>query len=123
MTSTGGRAVFQTPISGDGRRRDIFPLPTLRSPGAVSGRVCRAVKRRIQCKDAEVRRVNMALTALNSLFLGGNKQMASSVVDSVQGLPLCQQDVIRSVIKRIQLLGGPPNRSLVCASGYFRILL
>lgn len=115
MTSTGGRAVFQTPISGDGRRRDIFPLPT--------GRVCRAVKRRIQCKDAEVRRVNMALTALNSLFLGGNKQMASSVVDSVQGLPLCQQDVIRSVIKRIQLLGGPPNRSLVCASGYFRILL
>lgn len=115
MTYSGGRAVFQTPQPGDGRRRDIFSLPTLRSPGAVSGKVCRAVRRRIQCKDAEVRRVNMALTALNSLFFGGNKHMASEVVDSVQGLPLCQQDVIRSVIKRIQLLGSPPSDA--CRSG------
>ena len=57
----------------------------------------------------------MALTALNSLFYGGNKQMSSSVVDCVQGLPLCQQDVIRSVIKRIQLLGRPPDSA--CRSG------
>ena len=99
----------QLPFPGGDRRRDVFDLPMLRLPSPVRGNVSRSVQRRIQRKCAMVGRVNKAILALNSLFFGGSKIFESKQVDSLEGLPLVQQDVIRSLQQRVQFLGPPPE--------------
>ena len=114
MTGFSSR-VFHPPLPGDGRRRDIFPLPCLQCPETIRGGISRSVQRRIQRKIAETRQVNRALLALNSLYFGGNKILPTASIEELSSLPLCQQDVIKSVIKRVRELGCPPVDA--CCSG------
>ena len=114
MTGFSSR-VFHPPLPGDGRRRDIFPLPCLQCPETIRGGMSRSVQRRIQRKIAETKQVNRALLALNSLYFGGNKILPTASIEELSSLPLCQQDVIKSVIKRVRELGCPPVDA--CCSG------
>ena len=78
--------VFHEPSDDSGRNRDLFPLPYLKEEGALSKDVCRAVAKRYHLKRQVVKRTNMAIGALNSLFSGRGSMSGRVVVDTLSGL-------------------------------------
>ena len=91
--------IFHEP-SPDGRTRDLFPLPTLKEEQAVRGGVCRAVARRVQRRGHIIKRVNMAITSLNSLFFG-KSGITGGEVSNISSLPLCQRLCIKDLISAV----------------------
>ena len=100
--------IFHEPCPSDSRTRDLFPLPTLEEPGLVQGNVCRAVRRRIHKNHYDMKRVNMAITSLNSLFFGGGKRVKNWSTGDLANLPICQRDSLRSIVQSIRAFGAPP---------------
>ena len=72
--------MFQEPKGADGRQRDGFPLPLLMLPEGPGRRLSRAVERGVRTKFHIIKRVNMAISALNMLFFGGEGRFPSSRV-------------------------------------------
>ena len=62
-------SIFHEPV-GDGRQRDIFPIPSLDAGGLKRQHVCRAVSRRLNRRAHVAERVNRAIRSLNSLYFG-----------------------------------------------------
>ena len=62
-------SIFHEPV-GDGRQRDIFPIPWLDAGGLKRQHVCRAVSRRLNRRAHVAQRVNRAIRSLNSLYFG-----------------------------------------------------
>ena len=56
--------VFHEPGTGDGRQRDVFPLPLLSNEAPVAGKVCRSVRQRLWKKHGKMLVVNKAIHAL-----------------------------------------------------------
>ena len=109
-------SVFHSPLGGDGRNRDVFPLPYLKEAPGVSRDVSRSVQRRERGKNFTTRRVNMAISSLNSMWFGSGKSFKISTVDQLEDLPLVQRDAIKGIIKKVKLMGPPPdNASRLCA--------
>ena len=98
--------IFHEP-SPDGRTRDLFPLPTLKEEQAVRGGVCRAVARRVQRRGHIIKRVNMAITSLNSLFFG-KSGITGGEVSNISSLPLCQRLCIKDLISAVVSFGAKP---------------
>ncbi len=101
--------VFHAPREGDGRNRDIFPLPFLKERFEIGHQVSRSVERRVKHRHAVNKRVNMAVHSLNSMFFGGGKSHLTSTVDHLSDLTSSQQDAMRNIIDRVQLMGPPPS--------------
>lgn len=100
--------VFHAPREGDGRNRDIFPLPFLKEDLEIRDQVSRSVERRLKSRHAINKRVNMAVHSLNSMFFGGGKSHMTRTVDHLSDLNSSQQDAMRNIIDRVQLMGPPP---------------
>ena len=98
--------IFHEP-SPDGRTRDLFPLPTLKEEQAVRGGVCRAVARRVQRRGHIIKRVNMAITSLNSLFFG-KSGITGGEVSNISSLPLCQRLCIKDLLSAVEAFGAKP---------------
>lgn len=102
--------IFHEP-SPDGRTRDLFPLPTLKEEQAVRGGVCRAVARRVQRRVQRrghiIKRVNMAITSLNSLFFG-KSGITGGEVSNISSLPLCQRLCIKDLLSAVESFGAKP---------------
>ena len=104
-------SVFHPPLGGDGRNRDVFPLPYLKEVSGVSRDVIRSVQRRERGKNFTTRRVNMAISSLNSMWFGGGKSFKISTVDRLEALPLVQRDAIKGIIKKVKWMGPPPTNA------------
>lgn len=98
--------VFHEPV-GDGRKRDVFPLPNLRVEDEPREDVCRAVAKRIFRRRAIITEVNKSVDALNSLFFGGKGPSHRSSVSSIDSLPLNQRAALGDIIESVKKLG--PN--------------
>lgn len=105
-------AVFHKPL-GDGRKRDVFPLPFLRVEDMPREDVCRTVARRLMKRRAVITEVNKTVHALNSLFFGGKGPSHSSTVASIDSLSLNQRAALGDIIDSVKKLG--PNTA--CANG------
>lgn len=101
-------SVFHESSDFSGRQRDVFPLPFLMDEGPLKSNVCRAVAKRYHLKRQVVKRTNLAIGALNSFFSGSGCSAGRVVVDTLNGLPLVQQDVLRRLIKQVKDFGCPP---------------
>ena len=103
--------VFHEPSPDDGRQRDIFPLPLIEGAmEAVEKKgVCRAVKQRILRRAAVHRRVNRCISALNSLYFGGEKEDVKVPSGGLSSLPLVQRDAINLITRRVVEAGTPPR--------------
>ena len=90
------------------RNRDLFPLPCLyveklERPQSVSRSVKRRVHRRIHLQ----RRVNLAVSSLNSFFLGFDNPFVQHVND-LEKLPQGQRETLKFILKRVASAGPPP---------------
>ena len=101
-------SVFHKP-TGDGRKRNVFPLPTLELESAPRGQVCRSVAQRIQSRRAVTFEVNKSINALNSLFFGGNGPSHGSTVSSLCRLPSNQRAAIGDIIDSVKRFGPNPT--------------
>ena len=102
-------SIFHRPKGWDGRSRDICPLPCLEELQVSQPRVCRSVSRRVRANAHITGRINMATRALSSLFFGGGDRFPRRSVRSLDGLPLCQQEAIKGIVKRVRRFGKPPR--------------
>lgn len=102
--------VFCEPAEGDGRQRDVFPLPCLDLGVELIAKkgLSRSVQQRLHRRNAVLKRTNQAIVALNSMFSGGQIEEPSKV-SSLRVLPFCQRDAIGHIMKRVQEAGGPPS--------------
>ena len=101
-------SLFHTPLESDGRQRDVFPLPRVALEEPFDGNVCRAVRQRVLSHHEKMKRVNMAIHALNSLYYGGGSRFPKSAVVDYKSLPLVQKDAIADIICKVGDLGPPP---------------
>ena len=103
--------VFSPPdCAGDGRVRDIYPLPLLEVDLEVAKKgTCRSVQKRCLKRIAVAKRVNMAITSLNSLYFGTDEFKAPTICRELNSLPLLQRDSIKHIIKQVKDAGGPPR--------------
>eukprot|EP00438_Fugacium_kawagutii_P002485 Skav209078 [mRNA] locus=scaffold207:207591:211020:- [translate_table: standard] len=99
--------IFKPPQGGDGRNRDIFPLPTLQEC-EVEQLLSRSVVRRLHRRMHTQKRVNLAIHALNSMFFGEKRVPQVQDVTDIDSLPLCQQFALKNIIERVAELGPPP---------------
>lgn len=99
--------VFHAPLEGDGRNRDIFPLPAL-SESQIGQFLSRSVTRRLQKKLHVDKRANLAIHALNSMFFGEKRIPKVQEATDIDALPLCQQFALKNIIERVSDLGPPP---------------
>ena len=106
MRSRWTSSVFHKP-EGDGRHRDVFPLPVLSVEPLLNRGVCRDVQRRVLRKGHVVCRANQAILALNSLFSGGAFDSDPGVVNDVDALPIFQQRAISDIIAAVKKMGDP----------------
>ena len=98
-------------LGGDGRQpRDILPLPHLeQSAGFQSLTICRKVRRRILKRRHVVNEVNLAVSALNSLYLGFDPGVVQTCsFDCLSELPQGQRETLRFLVTRVLGTGGPP---------------
>ncbi|CAE7265927.1 AMY1.1 [Symbiodinium sp. CCMP2592] len=100
--------IFHEPGGPDGRRRDVFPLPLLALPDKPGPGLSRAVARRVHTKLHVMERVNLAISALNSLFFGGEGRVPCNRVTSMDHLPLAQFEAVKGLVQRIRNFGAPP---------------
>ncbi len=107
MVSAWESSVFHKPGSGDGRQRDVFPLPTIKVLDLVRGDVCRSVQQRVAKRREKTIRVNKAILALNSFFFGGPQRYTAAEVDDVSLLPSVQKEAISLIRSRVSELGVP----------------
>ena len=118
-------SLFHTPLESDGRQRDVFPLPRVVLEEPFDGNVCRAVRQRVLSHHEKMKRVNMAIHALNSLYYGGGSRFPKSAVVDYKSLPLVQKDAIADIICKVGDLGPPsssmPHRSPEGASCHGRL--
>lgn len=112
--------IFHEPGFPRERNRDIFPLPLISSSGEVESRVSHAVKRRVRKKIFCMGRVNQAISALNSLYLGDASGDHVHYVEDLGCLPLLQQEALRGIIRKVNAFGGPPPEA--CCSGALKAL-
>ena len=102
--------IFHEPNS-DGRARDVYPLPLIQDESLLSGGVCRAVKRRVQRRSAIVKMVNRAIKSMNSLYFGRSWD-CDRMVSNFDVLPLCQQECLRDLVRKVRAVGPmPPGAS------------
>eukprot|EP00438_Fugacium_kawagutii_P007991 Skav234597 [mRNA] locus=scaffold5214:85992:100513:- [translate_table: standard] len=101
-------AIFQEPKPGDGRDRDLLPLPLLNPPGEPRKSVSHAVKKRLKKRSFVVEQVNKAVISLNSLYTGDALDSRVDSVDDIATLPLAKQNALRGIIHRINSFGPPP---------------
>ena len=88
----------------------------LASSGGVANRsLSRSVQRRILRREAIRKRVNLAISALNSMFSGGNKTYAVEAVRDLRGLPQVQRDAILHIVCNVKRCGVAPAGA--CYSG------
>eukprot|EP00435_Cladocopium_sp_Y103_P055837 s653_g18.t1 len=112
--------VFREPSGGDGRGRDIFPLPLLEESGPWQASLSRSTQRRIFSRKAIAVRANKAITALNSLFFGSEHWGKPTVVKDLADLPLCQSDCLKNILNRVRQLGSPAEDA--CCQGALQAL-
>eukprot|EP00438_Fugacium_kawagutii_P025342 Skav236504 [mRNA] locus=scaffold78:316727:320924:+ [translate_table: standard] len=103
--------IFHEPDDISNRHRDLFPLPSLRDEFFGTGDVCHAVKRRIYRKHHMIKRVNLAIDSLNSLFYGGGKRFEHRYTGDLGSLPMSQRDSLRSIIQSVGAFGTPPQNA------------
>ena len=111
MVQSWSSPIVHEPCTGDGRQRDVFPLPLLSNEEPVNKKVCRAVKQRIARRHRKTVYVNKAIHALNSLFYGGSRKFAQRVTSNFGSLLEVQRFAIENIRKRIDELGPPPKTS------------
>eukprot|EP00435_Cladocopium_sp_Y103_P062452 s598_g24.t1 len=110
MAPVGGNSLFHPPFGGAGRQRDVFPLPMLDHGGAIrNSGLSRASIRRIQQREAVVKRVNLAVLALNSLWFGKGAAYKPQYVSDLNSLPLAQQESLKNILDKVKLLGSTPD--------------
>ena len=98
--------VFHEPLRGDGRRRDVFPLPAVKMDDPPSRPVCRSVLRRLHRRAAENKQINKAISALNSMFFGaGTNRLRNESCTLNDG----QRHAQRLVVQQVKRLGPPPE--------------
>ena len=100
--------IFHEPGASDSRHRDLFPLPSLKEDSGVRGSVSHAVRRRIHRRNFNVKRVNLAISSLNSLFYGGEGRFKPWCADDLSSLPHCQRESLGAIIQSIKAFGSPP---------------
>ncbi|CAL1136372.1 unnamed protein product [Cladocopium goreaui] len=107
---------------GRGRGRG---QPGKQNPGRG---ICRSVKQRCFKRAAVNKRVNLAITALNSLFFGNDSWEVPQTCHDLRALPSPQRDAIQNIIKCVKDAGGPPKGACysealkalrVASNGYF----
>ena len=113
----------------DDRCRDVFPLPMMEGEARIARRgICRSVKQRCFKRAAVNKRVNLAITALNSLFFGNDSWEVPQTCHDLRALPSPQRDAIQNIIKCVKDAGGPPKGACysealkalrVASNGYF----
>ena len=69
----------------------------------------RAVRRRIEASNALKKRVNGAISALNSLWFGGSLRYRAWEIEHMDGLPLAQRDALSHIQRCVRDLGPPPD--------------
>ena len=100
-------------MGDDGRLRDVPPLPHLVcDSGISSSSMCRSVRRRILRKYHIIRETNLAVSALNSLYLGYDPGVVQSIQPAdINSLCLGQAETMNYLMKRVREAGGPPVAS------------
>ena len=106
MTRKWRSRIFHEPCD-DGRQRSLFPLPTLKGSGDITGQVCSSVTKRLHRREHIRQRVNMAIDAMNSLFYGKRVPQGGEVA-SLSELPLGQRECLKSLVQRVSAFGPPP---------------
>ena len=99
-------SIFHEPV-GDGRQRDIFPIPSLDAGGLKRQHVCRAVSRRLNRRAHVAERVNRAIRSLNSLYFGKGS-FEDNTATSLADMPLNQRLTVEGIIDAVKYLGPPP---------------
>lgn len=97
--------IFHEPC-GDGRQRDVYPLPQIEVE-ALQGNVCRAVRRRYHRRFAIVKMVNRAIHSLNSLYFGRSWNGGTTVTD-LDVLPQSQRECLHELIRKVRAFGPLP---------------
>ena len=100
--------IFHKPSGHDDRNRDVFPLPFIREEPLKHDGLSRGTRRRIQTRMAINKRVNLGISALNSLYFGEKFDGVPHYVDELARLPLIQRDCIQNIREMVELLGPPP---------------
>ena len=100
-------SIFHEPV-GDGRQRDIFPIPWLDAGGLKRQHVCRAVSRRLNRRAHVAQRVNRAIRSLNSLYFGKGS-FEDNTATSLADMPLNQRLTVEGIIDAVKYLGPPPD--------------
>ena len=74
--------VFCEPAEGDGRQRDVFPLPCLDLGVELIAKkgLSRGVQQRLHRRNAVLKRTNQAIVALNSMFSGTQLRSLAKLV-------------------------------------------
>ena len=98
-------SIFHEPV-GDGRQRDIFPIPSLDAGGLKRQHVCRAVSRRLNRRAHVAERVNRAIRSLNSLYFGKGS-FEDNTATSLADMPLNQRLTVEGIIDAVKYLGPP----------------
>lgn len=95
---------------GRGTPRDLFPLPHLESPTSIrSLTICRKVRRRLMRRKHVIEEANLAVSALNSLYLGFDPGVVQTCsFDCLSEIPQGQRETLRFVVARVFGTGGPP---------------
>ena len=101
-------SIFHEPV-GDGRQRDIFPIPSLDAGGWWSVSMC--VELFLgdwigELMSAE--RVNRAIRSLNSLYFGKGS-FEDNTATSLADMPLNQRLTVEGIIDAVKYLGPPPD--------------
>ena len=99
-------SIFHEPV-GDGRQRDIFPIPSLDAGGLKRQHVCRAVSRRLNRRAHVAERVNRAIRSLNSLYFGKGS-FEDNTATSLADMPLNQRLTVEGIIDAVKYLWGLP---------------
>ena len=100
-------SIFHEPV-GDGRQRDIFPIPFLDAGGLKRQHVCRTVSRRLNRRAHVAERVNRAIRSLNSLYFGKGS-FEDNTATSLADMPLNQRLTVEGIIDAVKYLGPPPD--------------
>eukprot|EP00438_Fugacium_kawagutii_P011539 Skav230147 [mRNA] locus=scaffold1301:267704:272380:+ [translate_table: standard] len=93
-------------------------VPSLRDH-VYRGNVCRAVFQRIQSRNEKIKRVNLAINALNSLYFGGSTGGTSATIDDLSLATMVQRDAISDIMEKVSDLGVPPK---ACRSEALKVL-
>ena len=107
VRSNWSSSIFHEPV-GDGRQRDIFPIPSLDAGGLKRQHVCRAVSRRLNRRAHVAERVNRAIRSLNSLYFGKGS-FEDNTATSLADMPLNQRLTVEGIIDAVKYLGPPPD--------------